>query len=208
MKQLVMSENQELCILGSATTSRANSKSCSCALGTAGRSWLPWLCHLSPCGAPFKGFPAPASTGTLHQACLPPIQCVLNRQRPGKCQGLSSWSMDGSVCPHLYQNRFQWQELVSAAMSVWTAPADLVFPPSHSSPTKSNFFPQSCNCPSSFPYLVCWFLSLSRVPSMKQDSPETGHFRRSLPLKIASAPAVFPSTFRSSLNSRNHHPCL
>lgn len=129
--------------LESATTSRADfsSKSCSCALGTAGSSWLLWLCCPSPWGAPFKGLPGPTSARTLHQTCLPPVQCVLNSS--GKGLGSAKSGHDGSVCPHPCQNHSQWQGPVSAAMSVGTAQADHIFPPSPPSPTKNKFLPKA-----------------------------------------------------------------
>lgn len=106
----------------------------------------------------FQVLPPP---GPYTRPAFPPVQCVLNSSDKGlgsaKCCQARAWM--ALYVPISAKNCSQWQELVSAATSVGTAPADPIFPPSHLSPTKNNFFPQSCNCPSmSLPYLVGWLL--------------------------------------------------
>lgn len=124
-------------------------------------SVLPRLCHLSPWGAPSNGLPDPV----LQQDPAPDLpsprtmRFELFRRRPGKCQVLSSWGKDGSVHPHCCQNHSQWQELVSAAMSVGTAPENPGFATLPHQSHKEQYFPQSCNCPSTcLPYLVGWLI--------------------------------------------------
>lgn len=116
-------------------------------------SWLPWLycpsTPLHPAAAPwqspFKGFPGLTSTRPSPPPDLPsPIQCVLNSsgtRRPEKCQVLCSQGIDGSVCPHPFQNGSQWQKLFSAAVSVGPAPSVILFPPSPQGQQRTIFFP-------------------------------------------------------------------
>lgn len=159
LSSFVRSDNQKVCVLGSATTSRddLNSRSCSRALDMAGSLWLPWLCHPSPWVAPFKGLPGPASTGTIHQTCLPPVRRVLNSSGKGlgstKCCQAGPWmALYVPNAARITPNGKSWFQLPCP----WGQPQQILFSQSHK---EQFFFPQTCNCPSrSFPYLVGWFL--------------------------------------------------
>lgn len=126
----------------------------------AGSSWLPWLCHPSPWGAPFKGLPGPPSTRTLHHTCLLHVQCVLNSSDTGLEVPSVVKPEHGWLCmsPSLSESLSMARAGVSChdCGDSPSRPRFPIFPPqSH----KEQFFSQSCNCPSrSLPYLVGWLL--------------------------------------------------